>query len=230
MIPKELNHSSLHYSILKHIVDVGYAPSIKKLAGQFNTLETNVLAALKALQDYHGVVLHPHNSEVWVIHPFSLAPTNFLLRKGEMEWWGNCAWCSLGAAALLGGSVVITTTLANSSKQIRLHIQDGHLLDKDFYVHFPIPMTDVWNNVIFTCSTMLLFDDENEVEAWSTRHNIPRGDIQTVEKIFEFAKVWYGNHLNSEWQKWTLKESKAIFTQFELTHPVWHIPDSDGHF
>ncbi len=154
----------MHYTILKHVVDKGYSPNIEQLSDQFAKPKSDIIDALQALQEYHGVVLHPHNSEVWVIHPFSLAPTNFLLRKGNMEWWGNCAWCSLGAASLLGEDVTITTTLGANSRQVQLRVKEGQLLDKDFYVHFPIPMTDAWDNIIFTCTTMLLFENEATIE------------------------------------------------------------------
>ena len=55
-------------------------------------LKTNVNEiekGLNNLQEYHGVVLHPNKPEVWVIHPFSLAPTNFLVKSGKGIWWGN---------------------------------------------------------------------------------------------------------------------------------------------
>ena len=45
-------------------------------------------------QEYHGVVLHSNEPKIWVLHPFSLAPTNFYVKSEKGEWWGNCAWCS----------------------------------------------------------------------------------------------------------------------------------------
>ncbi len=227
---QQLNHSTLHYALMGHVVDQGYAPSVQDLSGQFDRSESEIITALKALQEYHGVVLHPHNSEVWVIHPFSMAPTNFLVRQQGREWWGNCAWCSLGAAVLLGGEVTITTTLGANGPQVQLRIIDEELIDPQYYVHFPIPMVECWQNVVFTCSTMLLFDSESAIQTWSQRHHIPVGDIQPVANVFELAKVWYGNHLSPHWQKWTLEESKAIFQRFHLTGSIWDIPISGGRF
>ncbi|MBF0547886.1 MAG: hypothetical protein HQM08_25835 [Candidatus Riflebacteria bacterium] len=67
----------MHYAILKHILDYGFAPEISDLSKIFNTDSNDVVNALYALQEYHGVVLHPNEPKIWVIHPFSLAPTNF---------------------------------------------------------------------------------------------------------------------------------------------------------
>jgi hypothetical protein len=226
----KLTHAHLHHTILKHVVERGCAPGIAALAETFGQDAVDVRAALIALQAYHGVVLHPHNAEVWVIHPFSLAPTNFLLRKGDRAWWGNCAWCSLGAASLLGGDVTITTTLGADGEQVRLRVEGGRLRDRDYVVHFPIPMAEAWNNVVYTCSTMLLFRDRSGVEAWSRRHKLPLGDVQPAAVVFEFAKAWYGTHLHPAWRKWTRAEARELFERFGLAHPVWEIPASEGHF
>lgn len=225
-----LTHGQLHATILQHIVDQGVAPEVEALAARFGTSDERIVEALRALADYHGVVLHPHAPKVWVIHPFSLAPTNFLLRAADGEWWGNCAWCSLGAAALLNRDVTITTTLGANSRQAEVRIRDGRLLDTDFAVHFPVPMAQAWDNVVYTCSTMLLFEDEAHVEDWSHRHGIPRGDVQPIERVWEFARVWYGNHLNPEWTKWTTNEARAMFESFGLTGPTWRLPETKTRF
>jgi hypothetical protein len=226
----ELSHGLLHATIIQFIIDKGFAPDVDELATLLKTSAGEIETALESLADYHGLVLHPNSTKVWVIHPFSLAPTNFLIRTEKGEWWGNCAWCSLGVAALLNQDLSITTTLGADSKQVTLHIENGKLLEKNYFVHFPIPMTKAWENVIYTCSTMLLFEDEKHIQDWSERHRIPKGDIQPVENIWVFAKVWYGNHLNPEWKKWTNREAQEIFQRFGLTSSIWQIPLSDSRF
>ena len=66
--------------------------NLKKNASELTT-------ALVQLKDYHGLVLHSKSKKVWVIHPFSAAPTNFFIQSELRYWWGTCArWA---AAALL---------------------------------------------------------------------------------------------------------------------------------
>ena len=115
-------------------------------------------------------------------------------KKGA--WWGNCAWCSLGIAAILQEDVQISTLIGGENKQVTIQIIEGELQEKNYYVHFPIPMINAWDNVIYTCSNMLLFEEKTQVEDWSKKHNIPLGDVQPIDKIWAFAKKWYGNHLN----------------------------------
>jgi hypothetical protein len=226
----ELTHGLLHSTILQFILANGFAPDASELAAALHTPEAEIVTALTALQDYHGVVLHPNSSRIWVIHPFSLAPTNFAVRTAGKAYWGNCAWCSLGVAALLKCDTTITTVLGADKQQVDIHIRDGELVETDFYIHFPIPMTKAWDNVIYTCSTMLLFDSVRDVERWCDQHRIARGDVQPLSNVWNFAKVWYGNHLNPGWEKWTNEQALDIFKQFSLTHEVWQIPSTQTRF
>lgn len=225
-----ITNSNLHYILLRHIIDKGFAPDVLYLADYFKADQAEVIAALYNLEEYHGVVLHPKEPKIWVIHPFSLAPTNFFIQNEEGQWWGNCAWCSLGVAALLKADLTISTTIGAEHKQIRIHIKNGEIVEKNLWIHFPIPMKNAWDNVIYTCSNMLVFENEKQVEEWSERHRIPKGDIQSIEKIWEFAKRWYGNHLNPEWKKWTVEEAKRIFVESGLNHPVWDLEESKERF
>jgi len=225
---------------MRGIVDKGYAPTVEEIAAQFKCPIDEAESALKALAEYHGVVLHPNQPKVWVIHPFALAPTHFFIQAASTEstpsqgcssWWGNCAWCSLGAAALLRRDLTITTTLGAEKEQVILRVtSDGQLLDSDYVVHFPVPMKNAWDNVMYTCNVMLLFRNHEEVDDWSKRHGIPKGDVQPVANIWAMAKVWYGKHLDADWKKWTLEEAKEIFERFGLTHAVWKFPSSGERF
>jgi hypothetical protein len=221
---------ALHAEILKQIIKKGYAPSILDLASKFTVEEDVVVASLNALHDYHGVVLHPDKHKIWVIHPFSLAPTNFYVRSNRGEWWGNCAWCSLGIAAILKEDVSITTTLGGQDEQVVFKIMNGFIDRNDLYVHFPIPMRNAWDNVIYTCSNMLVFKNQAQVRQWSIRHDVPVGDIQPLGKIWEFSRKWYGNHLNPEWTKWTMDEAKEIFKDFELSGNIWNLESTSDRF
>jgi len=225
-----ITKATLHYTILKEIIEKGFAPTVEDLSKLLNSDVNTITQGLYDLQDYHGVVLHPNEPKIWVIHPFSLAPTNFYVQSKTGEWWGNCAWCSLGIAALLKEDVTITTVIGGETEQIKIHIVDGKIQETQYCIHFPIPMTQAWNNVIYTCSNMLIFENETQVEQWATKHQIPKGDSQPIAKIWAFAQAWYGNHLNPHWEKWTMAEAKAIFQKFELNHSIWELGDSVERF
>jgi hypothetical protein len=225
----QMDTSSLHYAIVTHFLEHQHAPLIDELAVQFRQPREAVVAGLRALQDYHGVVLHPTSSEVWVVHPFSTAPTSFWVQSPRGSWWANCAWCSAGVATLVG-DVTITTTLGAEARQVRVQVENGKLRDEGLLVHFPVPMRHVWDNVIYTCSTMVLFESEARIDDWCNRHRIPKGSVQPLSRVFELAKVWYGRHADPAWKKWSGEEARAIFEKFGLTGPTWDIPTNAARF
>ena len=225
-----MNISLLHYTIIKYIIEHCYAPDVSQLARIMNEPKDQISFGLNRLQEEHGIVLHPNSDKIWIIHPFSLAPTNFLVTSKEKEWWGNCAWCSLGIASLLNENSKITSTIGANGKQVSFYIIDGRVRDNNLLIHFPIAMKNAWDNVIYTCSTMLLFEDEEQIKQWCKKHNILKGDVQPLEKVWQFSKIWYGNHLNPEWKKWSNEEAKEIFRKFNLTHKIWNIETSGKRF
>lgn len=224
------NKSSLHCVIIRNLMDNGFAPATEAQAATFGVKPEDVAQMLSALQDYHGVVLHPHRPEVWVIHPFSTAPTCFVVRHRERLWWGNCAWCSLGIAALLGGNgISIDSRLGADGDPVIVHVEDGRV-QEDLFVHFPVPMTRAWDNVIYTDSTVLIFESQVEIDMWSKRHNIARGDVQPIQRVYDLAAIWYGRHLDQDWHKWTLAEAREIFRKIGLSGPIWDLPQSAERF
>ena len=226
-----LNPGSLHHIILSHFVEKGHAPSSTALAQQFQVPHQEIARVLQQLHDNHGVVLHPHQPEVWIAHPFATGATAFVVRHAKKLWWGNCAWCSLGIAGLLGGdNVTIQTSLGAEGRPITVHIDNGQIRETHLYVHFPIPMMKAWDNVAYTCSTMLLFDSETEIDNWSDRHSIPKGSVQPIQKAYDFAAEWYGRHLDRDWRKWTLEEARALFNAHNLLGPIWQLPVAAGRF
>ena len=220
----------LHYALMRSLVEKGSIPSEPELCELFGCSASELGELLGELADEHGVVLHPNSHRVWVIHPFSLAPTPFLVRSGDRRWWGCCAWCSLGIATLVDEPCTITSSLGAEEERVTLTVEHGRVTPASLLVHFPIPMTRAWDNVIYTCSMMLLFRDEAQVRDWSRRHGVDVGEVQPVSTVLELAKRWYGEHLRPDWRKKTVAEAAAIFADLGLDHPVWHLGSTSGRF
>lgn len=225
-----LNHSTLHEAIISSFLARQRPPTIRELADRFGREEGDVRHALRALAEYHGVVLHPSSDEIWVAHPFSAAPTTFVVTSGARTWWGNCAWCSLGLAHLAGGTATIETRLGALYDHSAIRIENGKLLDPDFVVHFPIPMRHAWDNVVYTCSVMLLFRDEAQVDAWCATRGVPKGDVRPIEQVWTFAAEWYTRHADANWTKWSTSEAAGMFRRHNLTGPIWTLPKETARF
>jgi hypothetical protein len=225
-----MDNSTLHAAIVASFLTHQRAPTVSEIARQFRCDENEARAGLRALAEYHGVVLHPNVDEVWIAHPFSAAPTTFVVAHGARTWWGNCAWCSLGLVHLAGGTATIETRIGAIAEQATIRIESGKLLDTDYVVHFPIPMRSAWDNVIYTCSVMLLFRDESQVDEWCATRGIAKGDVRPIEQVWRFAAEWYAHHADVDWQKWSAKQAGEIFRRHGLTGPIWTITEEQKRF
>lgn len=219
--------AAVHHAIMRRIVDIGHAPDLGELAALLGCSREAARTGLRRLADAHGVVLHPDGVRVWAAHPFSLAPTGVSVHRGGDAWWGNCVWCAFGIAGLLGGAVTIATAIGGRDRQVTLHVEDGAVAESGLFVHFPVPMRQVWDNVIYACSTMLVFDDEADIDRWCRRTGIAKGDIRPLPVVAGFAREWYAPYLDENWRKRSTVEARALFARHGLDGPIWDLP-ADG--
>ncbi len=225
-----MNVSTLHETIIASFLERQRPPTLCEIASRFRRDAADARRALRELADNHGVVLHPNSEDIWIAHPFSAAPTTFVVSSGTSKWWGNCAWCSLGVAALAGGTATIETRIGAIDDHATIRIENGELLDTDFVVHFPIPMQRAWDNVIYTCSVMLLFRNEAQVDKWCATRGIAKGDVRPIAQVWRFAAEWYARHADPNWTKWSAQQAAAIFSRHGLTGPIWTLPSEAARF
>ena len=140
------------------------------------------------------------------------------------------AWSSLGVAALAGGAATIETRVGALEAPVTIRIEEATLIDSDYVVHFPIPMHRAWDNVIYTCSVMLLFQSEAQVDDWCAARGVAKGDVRPLEQIWRFAADWYGRHASPTWIKGTVPQAIARFATHHLTGPTWRLADRDERF
>lgn len=229
--PPPLGFSSLHHAVIAHLIAHGHAPTIDALAARFAAPRDDIVAQLKGLQDYRGVALNPSTAEVWACHPFANAPTGYCVECGRGRYWGMCAWCSLGVAKLLAEAVTITCNLGGETEQVRIVVDaEGRIAQAQAHllVHFPLPLRRAWENVMYFCSTIHVFTSLDDVDRWCARHGMPRGDVQPIQNVSDFARAWYGNHLREDWVKWTPDEIKALFARFNLGGDTWSLTPSSA--
>lgn len=216
----------LRYTVNRHFVERGHAPDVAALAARLDADAGAVQASLRRLHASHGLVLHPGRDAIWVAHPFSTAPTGFWVTSARGAWWGNCAWCSLGIAALLGEEAQIHTRLGGEEEAITVSVEDGQIDAQDLIVHVLLPASQWWDNVIFTCSTMLFFRDESAVEAWCLRHGYARGATVPAPTMWRLAQTWYADYLSPSWRRRPPAEAQQVFTDLGLTDDFWQLdPD-----
>jgi len=145
----------LDSELIRPLLDTCSVPDNAQLADRLHCSARDLERCFDELAEQHGVVLHPNSHRVRVVHPFSLAPTPFLVTAGARRWWGNCAWCSLGVASLIDGPCTITTSLGAEEERVVISVANGRVTADDLLVHFPIPMARAWDNVVYELSMLV---------------------------------------------------------------------------
>ena len=230
-MPDETALQQLHYELIRGLVEQGACPSNADLARVMRTTTAVVEESLRSLADIHGVVLHPHVCEPWIVHPFSLTPTINWLEGRRGGWWAPCVWCALGVANLAGGEVRLHTRYGGEVEVLTIDLVDGQPVGfQEIYIHFAIPPARAWDNVHQHCSTVLPFRSPAEIQRWCDRHRLPFGEAVPLPQVALLASAWYGSHLDQNWHKWTMAEAQDIFHAAGLRSDFWNLGASSGTF
>jgi len=220
---KQEFQDQVRVQINRYIMEKGFAPSTSTLALLLNTVEDEIKSGLQQLADNHAIVLHPNSFKIWVAHPFALFPTLFWVESGTGKWWGNCVWCSLGIAAIAKADCSIFTKLSGEKHPMRIDVKNGSVLQNDLLVHFAIPAKQIWDNVIYTCSNMLAFETEAQIDDWCERHDVRKGEVVPINQVWELARHWYGNYLEDTWTRKTAEYAESIFGKVGLSGEFWKL-------
>jgi len=215
-----MSSAELRHFIYTHFFREGHPPSLDAMDARFG----DARPLLGRLAEAHAIVLSPTKNAIDVAHPFSRLPTPFWVENKHGAWWGNCAWDSLAIAALTPDDrTTITTRSGASGAPIILEVQGDDVSDPTLIAHFAYPASRWWDDVRQTCATILLFANENEIDPWSARHGIPRGEVVPVATLWKLSKPWYSDRLDADWRRKSIPEAQAILASVGLTGPFWDL-------
>jgi hypothetical protein len=220
----------VHHALVDTILRTGASPSFGELQARFALSASDLTEAIRRLEAAHGVVLHPGTVEPWIVHPFALSPSATWVAGEGRGWWAPCMWCALGVAALAGGRVTIHGRLGGEVDDVDVVVVDGQPAATDLLAHFAVPARDAWNNVHHYCNMVLPFRSEADIDAWSARHRLPRGQAVPLFQVAVLARLWYGRHADPAWRKWTVAEAQALFAAAGLTGEFWDLGAGAGRF
>lgn len=220
--PQQL--ADVHAIIVQQLLENGRPPQSRQVASLLKISPQDLAHRLDRLAEMHGLVLHPHASEPWVIHPFSTTPTLNYVEGEKHGWWAPCIWCAFGVAHLAGGRVRVHTRLGAETESVIFEVENGMPLQvDDAIVHFSIPPRNAWNNVHQHCSLVLAFRNRAEIGKWCEEHGHSYGEAVPLNITAELARRWYGPYAEPSWRKWTVKQAQQIFHDSGLTSSFWEL-------
>ena len=129
--------------------DTGKAPAAGELAVTLGLSGDDILDALRGLAAAHALVLRPDGASIWMAHPFSGIPTDFLVTVGARRWFANCVWDGLAIIGILGGSGRLDTHSPATGEPVALQVIDG-TVQGEAIAHFLVPASRFWDDIGYT--------------------------------------------------------------------------------
>jgi len=68
----------------------------------------------------------------------------------------------------------------------------------------------------------------SDIDRWSQRHGIPKGDVRQLADVWPFARERHGEHLPQDWEK--ISVARETFARHGLQRPIWAVPELENRF
>ena len=69
---------------------------------------------------------------------------------------------------------------------------------------------------------MLLFQSEEWINVWCKRNNLERGEVLTIQQVWELSKLWYQDRLSVDYHGRSTEQVADVFKQAGLTSAFWY--------
>ena len=119
-------------------------------AEALNLHESEAAAAYERLHAGHFLFLDPGTHHIRMAWPFSGVNTPFNVHVGQLIYQANCAWDMLGIPAVLQTDAIIHASFEDSQEQTVITITAGQLHHMGGVVHFPLPLSQWYDDLILT--------------------------------------------------------------------------------
>ena len=127
----------------------GTPPSVDDLAHRLSLASGDVEESLERLATAKALVLQRESREVLMANPFSAVPTPFAVYANDRLYYGNCIWDALGIAAALHADARVVSSCGCCSESMQLSVRGGNLEPIDAVIHFAIPASRWWNDIVY---------------------------------------------------------------------------------
>ena len=137
--------------ILRELIERGAAPGVGETGAAFGMPESEAAAAYDRLAANRVIVVRPGTRDVLMAAPLSAVPTSHVARMADgRSHYGNCVWDALGVIAMLGQDGDVETVCADCEAPLTLAVRGGALAPTHTVVHFAVPASHWWENIVFT--------------------------------------------------------------------------------
>jgi hypothetical protein len=131
------------------IVAHGEPPHTEDIGAHIGKSAHEARDAIANLNIGKTVLCHPASGEIWMAGPFAASETPYRVVGAQASWFANCAWDSLGIAAIVNEDVVVETSCADCGDPMRLRVKHGQVCG-DGIVHLLLPVREWYRDIGYT--------------------------------------------------------------------------------
>ncbi|XP_037030497.1 uncharacterized protein LOC119070331 [Bradysia coprophila] len=199
------------------------AVNVSDVAIRFNISEKEALHSLRLLHDEHLIVLDNDRRNIIMAHPWAAKNLGFVVASSQQKWWGGCAWDSFAIPSLINEKCLVATHCPSCGHTIAMDVDPDRPPQNanDVVAHFLVPVRDMWNDVVYSCSNQLLFCNRMHVEEWLQRTGNTFGTVLDLPTLWTLATQWYAGRLTPEYRRRTADEAAAFFESIGLRGDFW---------
>ena len=140
----------IRHFVYTHFADTTLPPSVEDIVAHFNISIEEASEYYKELNSRHAFFLEPNTVSIRMAWPFSAIPTDFKVHANSKTYYANCAWDMLGIPVMLHTDAVIEAVCTESNESVQLEIKNGQITNNQLLVHFPLPFSRWYDDLVFT--------------------------------------------------------------------------------
>jgi hypothetical protein len=219
---------ALRVAVYRSLAASGRAPDVETLGAALGSTPVEVRAGLRALHDQRHLVLDEAGA-IALAHPFGTIDFGFSVKGSHTLWWGGCVWDSFAIPNLVAGepSVLVATTCPACRRPHAWTVTNEAPPEGDQVAHFLVPVSRIWDDVLFTCSNQRVFCDESCLDTWLRREGHERGYATDLATVWRLARGWYAGRLEPGYRRREPAEAASYFRSVGLRGPFWGLPAED---
>jgi len=226
-VPLSRLQQRVRHGIYAAWIASGTPPTVEQQAAALGAPAEDIRDARRALAEAHALVID-ESAEIRIAHPLSAAPTGFAVAAAGKTFHGNCIWDSLAIPAMLKADARISASCGDCQEPMEVVVEDGELVGSELasdarVMHVALPAAQWWEDVVYTCKTILLFRDDEHVSRWCDRWRVTRGAAMPLRQAWLLAQAWYGNRMDPDWQPRSREAAQKILDDVGLTGSFWRL-------
>jgi len=208
--------------VYDHFRRTGRAPFASELAAHLGVDQGEVTQGLAALSTARHLQVDARG-EIAMAHPFSAVPLGFSVMGKNTLWWGGCAWDSFAMPHVIPDedSVLVATTCPACQAPHAWTVEREAAPKGTQVAHFLVPVTRMWDDVVFTCGNQRIFCSEECVSTWLATTGYERGYVMSLETLWSLAAHWYDGRLKVGYVRREPSEAREYLRGVGLSGAFW---------